>query len=112
MKPPYTPLKGEAPLEDKSFYSGEYLIKRKIETIPTLLDPIFPRVGSIAIAGSSDLGKSTLLRQLALAVSVGDSSFLGWKLNPVHKSAMVVSTEDFADLMTITLKTFQQGDAN
>ena len=108
MKPQYNPLKGEAPLEDKSFYSGEYLIKRNIETIPTLLDPIFPRVGSVAIAGSSDLGKSTLLRQLALAVSVGDSSFLGWKLNPIHKSAMVVSTEDFADLMTITLKTFNK----
>ena len=108
MNPPYTPLKGEAPLEEKSFYSGEYLIKRKIESIPKLLDPLFPRVGSVAIAGSSDLGKSTLLRQLALAVSVGDSSFLGWKLNPIHKSAMVVSTEDFADLMTITLKTFNK----
>jgi len=108
MRVDFIPLKGEAPLEDKSFYSGEYLIKRKIETLPTLLDPIFPRVGSIAIAGSSDLGKSTLLRQLAIAVCVGDSTFLGWKLNPVHKSAMVVSTEDFADLMTITLKTFNK----
>ena len=68
MKPQYNPLKGEAPLEDKSFYSGEYLIKRKIETIPTLLDPLFPRVGSIAIARPRKSVKSYRVSENLLAI--------------------------------------------
>ena len=91
---------------EKDFYSGAELIERDVEVLPTLLDPIFPKVGSVAIAGGSDIGKSTFLRQFAIAVSVGDKDFLGWTLNAEHNRAIVVSTEDFKDLMTITLKTF------
>ena len=31
MNPQYNSLKGEAPLEDKSFYSGEYLLKERLK---------------------------------------------------------------------------------
>ena len=94
---------------EKDFYSGAELIERDVEVLPTLLDPIFPKVGSVAIAGGSDIGKSTFLRQFAIAVSVGDKDFLGWTLNAEHNRAIVVSTEDFKDLMTIP-KLIKKGD--
>ena len=58
--------------ESKKIYNGADLIKRPITEIPRLVDPIFPKVGSIAMVGTSDIGKSTLLRQFALSVSMGD----------------------------------------
>lgn len=101
----FKPLSKE---KEKPFYNGAELIQRDIETLPTLVDPIFPACGSIAIAGSSDLGKSTLLRQFALAVAIGDETFLDWKLNTNHQRAIYISTEDDKDQITISLKTFNK----
>jgi KaiC/GvpD/RAD55 family RecA-like ATPase len=50
--------------------------------------------GIAVLAGSSDTGKSSILRQLAIAVVKGDDKFLGFKLNTTHKRAIYVSTED------------------
>ena len=91
---------------DKKIWNAKELISRPINKLPTLLDPIFPASGSIALAGGSDLGKSTFLRQFALSVSIGDHEFLGWKLNTKHQRAIYVSTEDDKDQITISLKTF------
>jgi|MDTB01.1.fsa_nt_gb RecA-family ATPase len=100
------------PLEDNfketKIMNGMDLINRDIEEIPTLLDPVFAKVGTVAFAGTSDIGKSTILRQFALAVAMGDSEFLGWKLNTEHKNVLVVSTEDFKDSLTIALKRFNR----
>ncbi|QHT68975.1 AAA family ATPase [Rhodocytophaga rosea] len=83
------------PDTEESFIStGEAILSRGIQEIPTLVDPIFPQVGLVALAGSSDTGKSSWLRQFAIAISLGDSFFLAWKLNLVHFSAIYVSTED------------------
>jgi RecA-family ATPase len=90
-----TPGPSQDTNSEESFIStGEAILSRGIQEIPTLLDPIFPQVGLVAIAGSSDTGKSSWLRQFAIAVSLADSHFLGWKLNLRHKSAIYVSTED------------------
>ena len=70
------------------------LLNREVESIPCLIDPIFQAVGLAAVAGSSDVGKSAFLRQLAFAVGTRQSSFLGWKINSKHHSAIYVSTED------------------
>jgi RecA-family ATPase len=53
-------------------------------------------VGVAALVGSSDSGKSTLLRGLAMAVSSGARRYLGFELLPKHHSAIYVSTEDDA----------------
>ena len=74
--------------------TGEYLLNLKSEKIDTLVDPIFPRVGCICLAGGSDIGKSSLLRQLAINCVTGNSSFLNLPLNPIHHNAIFVSTED------------------
>ena len=93
---------------DKPIWNAKELISRPIKKLPTLVDPIFPACGSIALAGGSDLGKSTFLRQFALSVALGDNDFLGWKLNAKHQRAIYVSTEDDKDQITISLKTFNK----
>lgn len=70
------------------------LLRRKVESIPCLIEPIFQRVGLAAVAGSSDVGKSAFLRQLAFEVGTGQSHFLGWPIRAKHRSAIYVSTED------------------
>ena len=98
----------EETFKESKIMNGADLIQRQIETIPTLLEPILPCVGSVAFAGTSDVGKSTILRQLAIAVSMHETEFLGWKLNIKHQRVLVVSTEDFADSLTIALKKYNK----
>ena len=74
--------------------TGEELIGNTITDIPKLIDPIFPSVGVIAIAGSSDTGKSSLLRQLAMEIVSGKDAFLGFPIKAIHNSVLYVSTED------------------
>lgn len=74
--------------------TGEMLLMKHVHEIPTLVEPLFPKVGLACLAGSSDTGKSAFLRQMTMAVSAGLPSFLGMKLNAVHRSAFYVSTED------------------
>ena len=75
-------------------YSGKELLERKSKKIPTLVNPIFPRVGVCALGGSSDTGKSSFLRQLVLDIGTGQKSFLGFKLKLTQNRATYVSTED------------------
>lgn len=75
-------------------YSAKELYEMGIKEFPTLIDPIFPRTGLTVLAGSSDTGKSTFLRQLAISIVRGDNTFLGWPINAVHNRVIYVSTED------------------
>jgi len=80
--------------EEKKVWTGEELVNLNVKTIPCLLEPLFPQVGLSCLAGSSDTGKSTLLRQFAVAVITGQQEFLGFKINATHHKAIIVSTED------------------
>lgn len=61
---------------------------------PKLLEPFLQKVGLASIVGSSDTGKSSLLRQLAISVALGKEEFIGFKLNTVTQNVIYVSTED------------------
>ncbi len=74
--------------------TAEELLNRKVESIPCLIEPIIQQVGLAAVAGSSDVGKSAFLRQLAFAVASGEPDFLGFPIRAKHRSAIYVSTED------------------
>lgn len=80
--------------ETEGIINATELLNREIISIPCLLEPIFPKVGLISIAGSSDTGKSCFLRQLAIAICTGEKTFLGFDINSEYKSAIYVSTED------------------
>ena len=76
------------------FITGRELLEAGNEEMPTLLGPILPKTGLVALVGSSDTGKSAFLRQLALAVALGDDTFAGLPLKLTHQRAVYVSTED------------------
>lgn len=83
--------------------SMQELLENPAERQPVLVEPLFPQCGLGAVIGSSDCGKSTLLRQLAACVA-GGRDFLLWKTFPVHKRVLYVSTEDDSGAMSELLK--------
>lgn len=91
------------------FITAEKLLEMRLDSIPCLIEPIFPKVGLIAMAGSSDTGKSTLMRQLCINIVAGDSTFMGYKINAEHRSALYVSTEDEMNAMASMLTKQNKG---
>ncbi|MBO6607409.1 AAA family ATPase [Psychroserpens sp.] len=75
-------------------YSIKELFDRQTNEIPCLIEPILPSVGICALAGSSDTGKSSLLRQMAISITLGKKNFLGFNINSIHQSVIYISTED------------------
>jgi RecA-family ATPase len=84
--------------------TGEQLLLMPYEKMPTLIEPILQRTGIACLAGSSDTGKSTLLRQSVIAIVTGETDFLGFPINAVHRSAIYVSTEDLESETIFLLK--------
>ena len=74
-------------------HASEMIMREPTEN-PTLLDPILPRSGVVALVGSSDSGKSSLLRGLAMAIVSGREEYIGFRLNTRYRRAIYVSTED------------------
>lgn len=83
--------------------TAKELLSRKVQVLPTLIPPIFPRVGIGCLAGSSDTGKSAFLRQLSLQIVNHESDFLGWKITPEHFRTLYISSEDDAEAMSFLL---------
>ncbi len=88
------PVHTNAPKLPDYIKTGEELVGNSIIDIPMLINPIFPKVGIVAIAGSSDTGKSSLLRQLGMEIVSGKDYFLGFRIMAEHRSVIYVSTED------------------
>lgn len=61
-----------------------------------LWENYIPAKGISGLTGASDCGKSTLLRQLALAITQGDETFLDSPLYTKNKTVLYVSSEDDA----------------
>jgi archaellum biogenesis ATPase FlaH len=78
----------------KEEWTLDELLDLNITEIPYLVENLIPCDSSVIIAGPSDVGKSTLYTQLAIAIVKGEKEFLGFKLNPVHRRVLIVSTED------------------
>ncbi|MEN9917857.1 MAG: hypothetical protein RL662_293 [Bacteroidota bacterium] len=74
--------------------SGEVLLNRKVESIPCIIEPLFQKVGLACIAGSSDTGKSSFLRNLCMNVVAGRKDFLGFSINAIHRRAIYTASED------------------
>lgn len=89
---------------EDSNYSALKLFNFEYEELPKLLEPIFPKVGLASLVGSSDTGKSTFLRQLALSVTLGLNEFAGYKLNPTSQNVIYISTEDDPTSTSISIK--------
>ncbi len=74
--------------------TGEQLLLSDVKEIPCLVEPFLQQTGLACLAGSSDTGKSSILRQLAVSIVTGETDFIGFKINAKHRSVIYVSTED------------------
>jgi RecA-family ATPase len=70
------------------------LLNKKELEVPKLWDPFISSTNLHGLIGPSDTGKSTFLKQLALAVVSKDNSFLGYPLNVRFGRVIYVSLED------------------
>ncbi len=61
---------------------------------PNLLGNIFPSVGIGVLFAESDIGKSTLSRQIALAIALGKPEVIGMPIKPKFGKSICVSTEE------------------
>src|SRR5688572_9617791 len=76
----------EDAFEEDGEITGEHLLLADVQKIPCLVEPFLQQVGLACLAGSSDTGKSSLLRQLAISVVTGEKEFLGFPINARFKS--------------------------
>lgn len=88
--------------------SGLELFNMMSEKIPTLIGDIIPQEGLVALVGSSDTGKSMMLRQLAVNV-VRDSHFLNFPIHARHKSVAIISTEDDSKSLAFLIRRQSEG---
>lgn len=93
------------------FFTATELLERGLVEVPKLISPIFQQVGVAAVVGSSDTGKSSFLRQMAIAVATGQDSFLGFEIDAIHKKAIYVSTEDDDNSTASLLLKFKSGQS-
>ena len=88
----------------KMYYTAEELLNREVKEIPMLWKPFIPQTGLAGLTGSSDTGKSTLLRQLAISICLGKTELLGYPLNVRYGSVVYISTEDGKDAISVSIR--------
>lgn len=77
-----------------NWQTAKRLLDMNIQGVPMLWGNFLPKRGLAGLTGSSDCGKSTFLRSLAIAIAQGKNSFLGYPLDVTHSAAYYLSTED------------------
>lgn len=77
--------------------SGKTLFESPVPDNPMLWGHFLPKIGIAILAGGSDCGKSSLMRQLSGAIVFEEKEFLGIRLDASHKSVIYVSSEDTED---------------
>ena len=80
--------------EIRSIMTAKELLELDITNIPMLVEGLIQKTGLVGVTGSSDVGKSCFLRQLALSIVGGHSAFLGFELHRTTGRVIYVSTED------------------
>src|SRR5690606_27435843 len=67
-------------------------------------EPYFPQQGLISLTGASDVGKTSFLRQFAIANVLKESSFLGSPLHVRYGRSLYLATEDSKISMQFALQ--------
>ncbi len=80
--------------EMDSVCTAKDLLELEVTEIPMLVEGLIQETGLVGLTGSSDVAKSTLLRQLSLSIARGDDEFIGFPLNTRSNKVVYVSTED------------------
>ncbi|MEI2755112.1 MAG: AAA family ATPase [Chitinophagaceae bacterium] len=75
-------------------FTATELLSMKQNDIPYLWKPFLISQGLAALVGSSDVGKTSFLRQLAINIVLKRKDFLGHELNVRHGRVIYFLTED------------------
>ncbi|MBL7735944.1 MAG: AAA family ATPase [Chitinophagaceae bacterium] len=101
------PPKKVSPAKQKKYdylVTGEEMLLQPITQLPCLWEPYFPQQGLILLSGASDVGKTSFLRQFAIANVLKENSFLGSPLHVRHGRALYLTTEDSKISMQFALQ--------
>lgn len=74
--------------------TGKELIDMGIKEYPVLVEGLIPKYEMAVIAGGSDIGKSSFLRDMAMSIVERRKTFIGQNLNVKHGRVIYVSSED------------------
>lgn len=95
----------EQSLSKKSYIkTAEDLLKLNVTEVQMLLPPILQKVGVASLCGSSDVGKSYMCLNLAIAICCEEEKVLGLDINSSHKSVIMVCTEDNEEDVSVRLR--------
>lgn len=94
IKTPSAETSTEIPLRSPNRLTLRDLLALDVTELPMLWDGFLPSTEIALLAGIGGYGKSTLARQLAIAIARGDSHFLTRKLNAPNRRVIYVSCED------------------
>jgi len=89
---------------DNVFISAREMLENEITEIPMLWGHFFQKYGLAVISGSSDVGKSSFMRQFAIAIVTGQEQFLNYDLHPTHNKVIYVSSEDDYESLSVRFK--------
>lgn len=78
----------------RSVMTAKELLELNITEIPMLVEGLIQKTGLVGFTGSSDVGKSCFLRQLALSIVGGSTNFIGFPINRTTGKVIYLSTED------------------
>jgi len=80
--------------QEQIFFTATELMSRPQQKMPYLWERFIPKGSIVVMGGTSATGKSSLIRQLSIAICCGKNELLGQRLEPEYKSVLVVSTEE------------------
>jgi hypothetical protein len=96
--------KGKSQFIFKKSFNAFELFNLETINIPKLVNPFLQKTGLASLVGTSDTGKSTFLRQLALSVVLKRKDFLGFLIDCEHHRAIYVTTEDDYNSVSFSLR--------
>ena len=91
---------------DKIYFTLRELLSIGVMKFPFIVENLIPFESITILAGSSDVGKSTLYTQLAIAIICGDEKTLGLKIITKYKRVLIISTED--GVIAISIRILKQ----
>ncbi len=89
---------------DSVFKTAKEMLDNDITEISMLWGHFFQKYGLALVSGSSDVGKSSFMRQFAIAIVTGQDKYLDYELKPEHHRVIYISSEDDYDSLSVRFK--------
>jgi protein gp37 len=89
---------------DPDIYSVKELLDMEITEIPMLVKNLLQKSGLALLIGGSDVGKSFLGLDLAIAIAANEKDVFGLPIKSVHRRSICIFTEDFAEHVGVRVK--------